>query len=172
MTDRYITIYLRDHLAMGRAGIDFARRVANSNDHNLIGSRLDEFASGLDEEIDAILRAMELLDIEPSQLKMAGAWLAEKAGRLKFNGEFKRYSPLSRVLELEFLMAAVQARKGLWKTMRDARKVYPALDELPIERFAARADEQLTELSGMHQKAARKMLKTGQQRDERPGRRG
>jgi len=172
MTDRYITIYLRDHLAMGRAGIDFAIRIANSNDHNVIGARLDEFISELDEEIDAVLRTMELLGIEPSQLKMAGAWLAEKIGRFKLNGEVTGYSPLSRVLELEFLMAAVQARKGLWMTMNDARRVYPELDELPIDRFVRRTDRQLEELTDMHKKAARTMLKNGQQRDERPGRRG
>lgn len=166
MTDRYLTIYLRDHLAMARAGIDFVQRVADANERNVIGARLDEFTTRLDEEAEALVRAMDLLGVEPSQLKMAGARIAEKMGRLKLNGEIGRYSPLSRLLEIEALTAAVQMRKGLWRTMDDARQVYPELDELPIDRYRLRAGEQLELLETMHRKAARAMLEGGRKRED------
>lgn len=165
MTDRYLTIYLRDHLAAARAGLDLVRRVVDANEHNAIGARLDDFTTELDEEAESILQAMDLLGIEPSQLKMASAWLAEKAGRLKFNGQFTQYSPLSRLLEIELLTAGVQARRGLWKTMQDARKLYPELEDVTIDRFVERADQQLQRLDEMHRKAARTMLKEGKRRD-------
>lgn len=169
MTDRYLKIYLRDHLAMARAEIEVCRRIAQKNSGNVVGRTIEELADELDEEARAVDRAMELLHIEPSQLKLAGAWLAEKAGRLKLNGEWTRYSPLSRLLEIEALTAAVEARRALWMTLSDAVHVYPVLKELPIARFLRRGDESLRKLRQLHQKAARTMLKAGRDRDERIG---
>ena len=166
MTDRYITIYLRDHLAMARGGLDFCRRVARENEGNEVGESLEAILVDLEEETEALTRALELLDVEPSQLKMAGVWLMEKAGRLKFNGDLRSYSPLSRLLELEGLMAATQARRGLWLTLQDARHMYPELEELPMTRLAHRAEQHLGMLEELHEKAARTMLRRGWERDE------
>ena len=166
MTDRYLTIYLRDHLAMGRAGIDFARRVATENRKNELGPGFERIVDEIDEEASVLAQALELLEVEPSQLKLAGAWLVEKLGRLKLNGEIRGYSPLSRLLEIEFLIGAVQMRKGLWMTLLDAKHMYPVLDQLPIERLYRRVDRQLDDLYEMHVKAGRNMLKAGWDRDE------
>ena len=166
MTDRYLSIYLRDHLAMGQGGIDLVRRMATANADNELGDLLDQFGKELQEEASDLKRALKLLDIEPSQLKKAGVWFAEKIGRLKLNGELRGYSPLSRLLELEGLMAAVQARKGLWMTLLDAKHMYPKLEQIPLQQYFERADKQLEELDEMHIKAARHMLKTGWKRDE------
>ena len=166
MTNRYLSIYLKDHLAMAKGGVDFMRRVAESNSNNPLGDELHQMSEELEEERDTLSDLLDRLEVDPSQLKMAGAWLAEKAGRFKFNGEFTRYSPLSRVLELEFLMAAVQARKGLWKLILDARKLYPVLADVPARRLEVQADGQLLRLETMHQRAVRQMLKTGQQQEQ------
>lgn len=166
MTDRYLTIYLRDHLAMARAGLEYCRRVIRENQGNSVGEHLEAMAVELEEEAETLTRALKLLDVEPSQLKMAGAWLVEKMGRLKFNGELTRYSPLSRVFELEFMMAATQARRGLWRTLRDGRHMYPELDELPAERLSQRCGAHLETLRELHEKAARNMLEEGWERDE------
>lgn len=169
MTDRYLSIYLRDHLAAAQGGLEFVRRSANANEGNEIGEMLGQFIPDLQEEAGELMEAMELLGVEPSQLKRAGMWFAEKVGRLKLNGQLTGYSPLSRLLELEGLSAAVQMRRGLWKTMRDARKVYPKLRELRIDRFIHQAEEQLDAIDEVHQKAARAMLKLGQERDSERG---
>ena len=164
-TDRYLTIYLRDHLAATTVGLEFVERVIAENRDNAIGEHLTPMGAELQQEAQALRQAMELLQVEPSHLKIAGAWLAEKTGRLKFNGRLRGYSPLSRLLEIEFLMAALQARKGLWMTLQDARHLYPQLEQFPMERYADRADEQLARLEKMHLKAARAMLKAAQKRD-------
>lgn len=172
MTDRYLSIYLRDHLAAATAGLEVIRRVAGENENNSLGRELALMADELDEERQVLLEILELLDVEPSQLKIAGAWLAEKAARLKLNGELIRYSPLSRVLELEGLMAAVTGRKALWETLMDAKKIYPELRQIPARHFVERAEEQREELERMHRRATRHMLKSGlgeERGDQRPG---
>ena len=47
-----------------------------------------------------------------SKTKEAVAWVGEKIGRLKLNGQLRGYSPLSRVLELEALAVGVS---GSWR---------------------------------------------------------
>jgi len=42
---------------------------------------------------------MEELGVSRSRLKPAGAWVLEKLGRVKLNGQLRGYSPLSRLLE-------------------------------------------------------------------------
>ena len=46
--------------------------------------------------------------------KSAGAWTAEKFGRLKPNGQLTGYSPLSRLVELEGLKLGITGKLGLW----------------------------------------------------------
>ncbi len=170
MRDRYLTIYLRDHYAMAQGGIDFFERVCRQNKGNVVGGRLEEMIVELKEESRDLKRVLDLLHIERSPLKTAGARLAQQAGRLKFNGELLSYSPLSRLLELEGCMAAVTTRRGLWMTLSDAQFVHSALEELPFDSFIARCDRQLEVLQNLHSKAARTMLKAGREQDSPGGR--
>lgn len=162
MTDRYLAIYLRDHLAMSLGGAKLCRRVMNSNEHNSLGEALREICAEIEAECDVLERALRCLKVAPSQLKIAGVWLAEKAGRLKLNGEVLRYSPLSRVTEIEALMAAAQMRSALWETLKDAKLLYPALEELPAGQMSQQAQRQRDRLQALHQQAVRAMLKAGQ----------
>lgn len=167
MADRYLTIYLRDHLAMSLGGAQLCRRVLSAKEQNLLGHALREICAELEEECDILEQTLRCLEVKPSQLKHAGAWSAEKMGRLKLNGEVLRYSPLSRVVEIEFLMAFAQRRVALWETLMDARLLYPALEEIPAGAMARQAMAHRDRLQELHQRAVRAMLKAGQrERDE------
>ena len=81
MAARRISIYLNDHLAGSVVAAELARR-----------------------------SAMDLEGVRVDRAKLAAAWVAEKAGRLKLNGSVFSYSPLSRLEELEFLSLAVEGK--------------------------------------------------------------
>jgi hypothetical protein len=51
-------------------------------------------------------------------VKVLLGWGAEKAGRLKLNGELLGYSPLSRLEELEALSLGVEGKLALWTALR------------------------------------------------------
>ena len=53
-------------------------------------------------------------------MKPAVAWIAEKAGRLKLNGQIRGYSPLSRLVELEGLEVGVTGKRSLWQALSRA----------------------------------------------------
>ena len=57
------------------------------------------------------------LGFRASKPKAAVAWVGEKVGRLKLNGQIRGYSPLSRVLELEALAVGVRGKLALWESL-------------------------------------------------------
>ncbi|MGB3735617.1 MAG: hypothetical protein WA964_11715, partial [Ilumatobacter sp.] len=64
--------------------------------------------------VDALL---DRIDETTNPLKKLGALLAERLGRLKLNGQLRGYSPLSRVVELEALLASTAVRRSMWNTV-------------------------------------------------------
>jgi hypothetical protein len=158
MTNKYLEIYLRDHLAAATAGVEFTRRCARENEGTPEGVELREMVDGLKDEREVLKTLMERLEVAPSQVKNALAVVAERMGRLKLNGELTRYSPLSHLLEIEGLMSAVEARSGLWRTIREAQELEPTLQSIPTELLIEQAELQRKRLEQFHQRAARRML--------------
>ncbi len=106
--DRYLAIYLNDHLAGATAGVELARRVVASNDENPdLREPLERVCEEIEEDRATLEAVMEHLAVRRSTVKPAAGWLAEKLGRLKLNGQLHGYSPLSPVVELEGLCIGI-----------------------------------------------------------------
>jgi hypothetical protein len=101
---------------------------------------------------------MHRLGVSRDPLKIGAGWLAEKLGRLKLNGRLFDYSPLSRVVEMEALIAGTMARLSLWRTLAAAAE--PRLDDIDFVLLVERAGEQLTGLIRHHGGAIDAMLAT------------
>ena len=61
---------------------------------------------------------MQQLGIEPSAFKSALGAAGELLSRLKPNGRLVGYSPLSRLIELETLVAGIETKRNLWRALR------------------------------------------------------
>jgi len=95
---------------------------------------------------------MEALGVGRDRLKPAGAWIAEKLGRLKPNGQLRGYSPLSRMVELEGLYIGISGKARLWYVLEAS--VAERVPELDFKALGERADRQRTEVEGLQAKAA------------------
>ena len=115
--DRFLEIYLADHLAAAAAGLALVRRAARSNAGTRTGDTLRRLAVEIDEDRRTLRRLVTDLGFTGSKPKELVAWAAEKVGRLKLNGQLRGYSPLSRVLELEALSVGIAGKLALWKTL-------------------------------------------------------
>lgn len=150
--DRLVGIYLQDHLAGSVVALELIRRAARSNEKNELGS----FLTGLHEEIRAdqktLLDVMGALGVEPSRVKNGAAWAAEKAGRLKLNGRLVRYSPLSRVHELEALEAGIVGKRSLWTNLEALED--PRLAGVDLARLVERAEAQRARVEEWRRRAA------------------
>jgi len=154
---KLLETYLQDHHAGATAGLELARRSAGSNEGTAYGPELATIAAEIDEDRRTLGRVMEELGVEPHQIKEAGAWLLEKVGRLKPNDSWLSYSPLSRVLELEGLIAGVSGKHALWEALRTALG-----DRFAGVDFAERAglaSDQRTRLERLHARASAEALR-------------
>ena len=96
---------------------------------------------------------MDRLGVTANPVKSLVAKGAELVGRLKSNGTFPRYSPSSRVIELEGLLAGVDGKRNLWSSLRLTAD-RPELDRTELEQLHARATSQHERLTIEHDKAA------------------
>jgi hypothetical protein len=121
MRRRLLAIYLNDHLAGATLGVELTLRAARENTGSELGVFLREvLLPEIREDRETLERLMGRLGIARSRAKVAAAWAAEKVGRLKLNGELTRYSPLSRLLELEGLAAGIEGKRALWLALEAA----------------------------------------------------
>jgi hypothetical protein len=150
--DRLVAIYLQDHFAGSIAAIELIERSARSNAANELGS----FLTNLHEEIRAdqqtLLDVMGALAVEPSRFKNGLGWAVEKAGRLKLNGRLLRYSPLSRLYELETLEAGIVGKRSLWTNLQVLDD--PRLGGVDLPRLVERAEAQRARVEEWRRRAA------------------
>ena len=115
---KYLSIYLNDHLAAAVGAVQLARRAARQNRGSEYGEVLERLAAEIDEDRHALLDLMKQLGVRGDRVKLLASVAGEKLGRFKLNGELTRYSPLSRLEELELLSLGVEGKLALWRALR------------------------------------------------------
>jgi hypothetical protein len=154
---RFLSIYLNDHLAGATLGVELARRLRSSNQGDPeMGRPLARICEEIEADLATLERLMERLEIGRDQFKPILAKVAERLGRLKLNGQFLGYSPLSRVLELEILSGLVGAKMQLWNALEQS--FGESLESFDFHDLAARADSQGRRLEDLHLAAAQRTL--------------
>ena len=154
MSDKYLSIYLNDHLAGAAAGTELAKRAFGNNEDTEFGEPLERIANEVEEDKASLEGIMDALAIKKNPLKEGAGWLAEKAGRFKLNGQILGYSPLSRVVELEALVSGVTAKQAAWEVLRRLAATDRRLDAGIIDNLIERAGSQRDELDQLRLKAA------------------
>lgn len=96
---------------------------------------------------------MSRLGISTAKGKDGAMWMAEKFGRLKMNGSFTAYSPLSRVIEFEGLALNSLGNKGVWSAL--AQLEHPSLDADELKQLEKRADDQGRRVAEARREAVR-----------------
>lgn len=138
--------YLGDHLAGATGGSARFVRMADAYARTPLGPELARIAREVVDEREWLRETAYRLDARPSALKRLGVAVAERAGRLKPNGRLTTPSPLSAVIELDLMRAAVVGKRGLWETL-DAWADELGLAGEQLARLLAQADEQAQTLT-------------------------
>ncbi|HEX2358821.1 MAG TPA: hypothetical protein VHH72_03290 [Solirubrobacterales bacterium] len=154
MDERLLRIYLADHLAGSSGGSSLANRIARENDGNEYGHEMAQIARQIEEDRESLQRIMETVGARKRRWRQAGAWMGEKAMRLKPNGRLFGYSPLSRVLELEAIIMGVTGKVQLWRGLKGLAERDSRLSSEQIARLEGRAEDQRKRLESLHSSAA------------------
>jgi hypothetical protein len=154
---KYLATYLNDHLAGSTVAHELARRAASENAGTELGAFLTSLAGEIDADRTALRELMASLGVGPDRAKLAFAWLAEKAGRLKPNAQLRGYSPLSPLVELEVLAIGVRGKLAMWRALEQVAGP-PPLDADRLQDLAARAERQAADVERHRLEVARSAL--------------
>jgi hypothetical protein len=152
--NRYLRIYLNDHLAGSVLGVELAKRVAGSNKGTEFYNELEELRVDIQEDRERLMQLMNQLNIPQNPVKAPTSWVAEKLGRLKLNGRITGYSDLSRLVELEALSLGVEGKTALWTTLKHFADADERLDKSWLDSQLRRAEDQRSRLEDLRLRAA------------------
>jgi hypothetical protein len=155
MDRRRLSIYLNDHLAAADAALARARASARSNRDSELGEKLDGFVRDASDDREALLEIIRDLGLDRNLVKELAALAAERMGRLKLNGRWIHYSPLSRLEELELFAAGASAKASLWETLQVLSDHEPRLDSAELASRYERARAQSETLSDLRRRQIR-----------------
>lgn len=141
---RYLAVYLNDHLAGSTGIVELVRRAAREHAGTDLGAFLTRLGREIAEDRRALRGLMRATGTRPQVAKVAAAWAAEKAGRLKLNGRLLKQSPLSPLVELEAIETGVYGKLLLWQALRDRRP--PGSAAIDLDELIARARGQLSDV--------------------------
>jgi hypothetical protein len=153
-----IDIYLNDHLAGATGARDLARRAAASNRDSDYGPFLERLAGEISEDRESLIAVMRALNVKVDPLKVFIGWGMEKVGRLKLNGRWRGYSPLSRLLELEGLALGVHGKLALWRSLQQLDPALLRSADSLLPELVERAQRQREELEVQRQRACTEAL--------------
>jgi len=148
---RLLDIYLDDHWAGAAAGSALARRLADENADSPWALDLAWIADQIRNDQQTLAEIRRRLHCKGGGLKKAAALIGERVARLKPNGRLVRYSPLSRVLEVEALISGISAKLRLWRALQAFDESDGLLDDCDLEELVFGAEAQLDLLSSIHE---------------------
>lgn len=159
--EKRLRIYLNDHAAGSLTGYELAKRCLSNNEGTQLGDYLRKFVGELEEERADLSRLIESLGYPEDKVKQGMGWVAEKAGRLKLNGQIRGYSPLSRLYELEGLIIGVTGKRSLWRSVKEYAVTDPRVGVIDVDHLEQQAQAQLEELEKHRLEAAEKAFLEG-----------
>ena len=153
---RYLAVYLNDHLAGSTTAIELIHRAVAQYEGTELGTFFAELGDEIEADRDTLKAFMAENGVQPQRVKLAAAWAAEKAARLKFNGALLRRSPLTPFVELETLAIGIHGKLLLWRALR----AQPADDVAAarLDELIARAERQRETVEGRRVEAGRGVL--------------
>jgi hypothetical protein len=154
MSSRYLRIYLNDHLAGAVLGVELAKRLAGNNKGTEFHDELETLRADIQEDRERLMQLMNQLNIPQNPVKAPASWLAEKVGRLKFNGRLRGYSDLSRLVELEGLSLGVEGKAEMWRVLELFAETDDRIDKSWLDSQSRRAQDQRGRLERLRLRAA------------------
>ncbi|TYP90384.1 hypothetical protein [Blastococcus xanthinilyticus] len=137
-----LTVYCNDHLAAATGGVELVGRMLGVHRGTPYEGPLEQLLDELREERAALRTTLGSLGLPVRQYKQLATWVAEKLSRGKLNGRLVSRSPLSDLVEFEFIATAVLAKRAGFETLRALGETDQRIDTGLFERLIDQADRQ------------------------------
>ena len=157
MSREALGTYLHDHYAGSVGAVALVERTIRENEGAPLAARLSRVLDEIRKDQAVLHDLVERLGAGRGSIKNAGAWLAEKAGRVKLGGTDEP-DQLSRMESLEMLTVGILGKRALWRALRTVASKHDVLQGLDFDLLERRAAEQHDEVEAMRLEAARVVL--------------
>jgi hypothetical protein len=147
-------VYCNDHLAAATGGIELVGHMLSHQKGTKYEQPLEQLLDELREERAAVRSSMAALSIPTRQYKQLASWVAEKASRVKPNGRMLSRSPLTDLVEFEFIATAVLAKRAGFETLRAVAETDRRVDAALMDRLIDQANRQHEWLSEARREVA------------------
>jgi len=136
-----IASYLNDHLAGSVGALELVQHWAELHKDKPLGVFFCDVNAEIRADQKTLQDVMRSLGIEESNVRKAGAWVAEKAGRARLMIAGDEPASLGLVLTLEGLIIGITGQKLLWRAL--AATKLPQLNGYDFKELQGRADQQI-----------------------------
>jgi hypothetical protein len=137
-----LAVYCNDHLAASIGGIELVKRMLGIHRGTEHEGPLSQLLGELQEESSSLRAQMRAMGFPVRQYKQLALWAGEKLSRVKLNGRLLSRSPLSDLVEFEFLASAVRGKRSGFETLREVAEVDDRLDKAEFDRLIEQANRQ------------------------------
>ena len=133
--------YLNDHLAGSVGALELLGHWAKLHEGKPLGYFFMDIEAEIRADQEKLREVMRSLRIEESDLRKAGAWVAEKAGRARLTIAGYEPGSLGLVLTLEGLIMGVAGKRLMWRVL--AARHLPQLSGYDFKELERRAEQQI-----------------------------
>jgi hypothetical protein len=137
-----LAVYCNDHLAASVGGIELVKRMLGEHRGSGYEGPLRQLLDELRDENDSLETQMRAMGFPVRHYKQLALWAGEKISRVKLNGRLLSRSPLSDLVEFEFLASAVRGKRSGFETLREVAEVDARLDKAELDRLIEQANRQ------------------------------
>jgi hypothetical protein len=135
-------VYCNDHLAASIGGIELVKRMLGEHRATDYEGPLTQLLDELRDENSTLEAQMRAMGFPVRHYKQLALWVGEKVSRVKLNGRLLSRSPLSDLVEFEFLASAVRGKRSGFETLREVAEVDDRLDKAELDRLIEQANRQ------------------------------
>jgi hypothetical protein len=133
--------YLNDHLAGSVGALELVNHWAHLHDCKPLEAFFSDIGTDIRADQVTLRDLMRRLAIDESNVRKAGAWAAEKAGRARLTIAGYQPGSLGLVLTLEGLIMGVTGKKLMWCVL--AARHLPQLSGYDFKELERRAEQQI-----------------------------
>jgi hypothetical protein len=144
--------YLNDHLAGSVGALELIAYWAHLHDDKPLGVFFSDLKMEIRSDQDKLRDLMQHLGIKESNVRKAGAWAAEKAGRARLMIAGDEPDSLGLMLTLEGLIMGIFGKKLMWRSLAEAK--LPQLKAYDFEYLQRRAEQQIEQIETKRMRAA------------------
>jgi len=139
---KHLKVYLQDHYAGAVGALELLDHLSEAYRGNPLAAFFTELRGDIEADHKQLHNLMSALGLEESSLRNAGAWMAEKFGRIKVGITSEEDAKLRLLQALDTLLIGITGKKLLWRALAAVKESSPVLQRTDFAQMESRAAEQ------------------------------